>query len=570
MVKRISLGIITRNVEDQIEPLLEQCAPYAYEIVVVDSYSHDNTVKLCKKYGARVHNVACTGSFAQMRNILMNLCTGDYVLMLDADETLEDVNKVFTTDYTQNAYSFPRYNYIDYKESFDTYPDAQTRLIKLGAGVTYSNDLHETVNAKPLMLDSHIIHAKENPDKSEKVYNAIKSYSKYNNANILELIDIMNEETLSGWYPAERFANGDMARWASSNAAMSIECNEPAASSLEIKISTFGDYEVVKMVLESKNGASTDLSVTEPGIYNIPLHPLLFDYEDLEFKITGINKVRDSGDSRDLCAFVDYIRYVGDYKSGYMKLLWNDKQRYYIKGFTYDTAIMECIVHSGWWETDNQYIMQKFIPKDGVCVDVGANIGALAIPMATLAKKVYAFEAGPQIYSMLKSNIVSNNINNIEAINVAVSNKKDVVYFHHNTGNVGGSYVTTDNDATTSYSVPAIRFDTWAKQELQRLDFVKCDIEAFEVKFLKGAKQTFKKYKPIMLIEFNPVAFDNNSTDDTAEDLWNELMQLYEYIYVVEGPNTFRRVRSYDEACQRIDRTTRTLEDLLCTHEPVE
>ena len=36
-------------------------------------------------------------------------------------------------------------------------------------------------------------------------------------------------------------------------------------------------------------------------------------------------------------------------------------------------------------------------------------------------------------------------------------------------------------------------------------------------------------------------------------------------IYVIEGADTLRRVNTIEEACQRIDGTTRTLEDLLCS-----
>jgi FkbM family methyltransferase len=92
--------------------------------------------------------------------------------------------------------------------------------------------------------------------------------------------------------------------------------------------------------------------------------------------------------------------------------------------------------------------MYKLIQSDFVCLDIGANIGSLTIPMAALCNKVFAFEAGFEIFGMLKTNVISNNIDNIEPLYLAISNKKDIVYFHHNRGNVGGSYVTSDSDST--------------------------------------------------------------------------------------------------------------------------
>lgn len=564
----ISLGILTKNVEDSIEPLLEQCASYAHEIIILDSFSTDKTVEIAKRYGARVYEKAFTGSYAELRNFLLNVSTGEYLLMLDADETLEDVHRVFNGNYTDNAYAFPRYNYVDYAESFDTYPDYQTRLIKRNAGVFYNRDIHEIVSGAVTQLDTHIIHDKHNFDVTCSIYDALHSYVKYKTSSWLEVIDIMNNTYTEGWYTAERFANGDMARWCSSHAAMILTCNDPAAQALEFKISTFGEYERIVIELQKEsNEVINSIEINTAGVYRIPFIASQLESNVIYLMVRGYNKIKEIGDSRDLCAFFDYAVFTADYKDGYMKLLWDESEKFYMKGFTYDVAIMECIVKSGWWETDNLALMKQFINADDVCIDVGANIGSLTIPMATLAKQVYAFEAGPEIYGMLKSNLIANDIQNVEALNVAVSNKKDTVYFHHNTGNVGGSYVTATKDEHVTASVDAIRFDTWAKQALQRLDFVKCDIEGFEVKFLKGAKQTFKKYKPKLLIEFNPVAFNNNSTDDTAQDLWDELRAQYEYIYVVEGPNNFRLVESYNDACARIDGTKRTLEDLLCLHD---
>lgn len=571
MAKSISLGILTKNAEDSIEPLLEQCAKYAHEIIIVDSFSNDKTVDIAKKYNARVLTVAFNGSFSKLRNILLNVAKGDYLLMLDTDETLEDVHKFFNADYKDVAYSLPRYNYIDYKESFESYPDYQTRLIKLNSGVTYHNDIHEVVNVNATPLDIHIIHDKHNHNASHNFYVALKSYSKFKHTGWLEIVDIMNTTEATGWYPPEVFANGDMAIWTSSNSKMLVECHDTAAQYMEFRISTFGVYEKILVELTNyDDSVINSIEVTGAGVYKIPFNPNVLINSTGYIKIKGINKIKDIGDPRDLCAFFDYIIFGAEYKDGYMKMLWDESRKFYMKGFTYDVAIMECIIHSGWWETDNLSIIKRFVDKSSVCLDIGANIGSLTIPMSECAKKVYAFEAGPDIYGMLKSNIVANDIKNVEVLNLAVSNKKDVVYFHHNKGNVGGSYVTTNTDVYTTTAVDAIRLDTWAKQELQRLDFIKCDIEAFEVKFLKGARQTLKKYKPVMLIEFNPIAFTNNKSDDSIEDLWNELNSLYEYIYVVEGANVFRRVNSLTEACQRIDGTTRTLEDLLCTHESVE
>jgi hypothetical protein len=53
------------------------------------------------------------------------------MLMLDSDETVEDAYGLFNKTYTANAYALPRHNFVDYVDRPETYPDYQTRLLKL-------------------------------------------------------------------------------------------------------------------------------------------------------------------------------------------------------------------------------------------------------------------------------------------------------------------------------------------------------------------------------------------------------------------------------------------------------
>ena len=561
----ITLGILTKNAGAQLEPLLEQCAPYAHEIIIMDGFSTDNTLTIANKYNAKIYKRAFNGSFAELRNELINLATGEYILMLDSDETLEDVTGLFNKTYTEAVYALPRHNFINYEDKADTYPDYQTRLIRVNSGLKYQNDIHEIINVKPAPLSIHIIHDKHTENETIN-YQSLQSAIKSKTSRWIEYIDITKFISTLGVYDTEYFSNGDVARWFGSGAEIGFMINSPEASELEIKISTFGAYKSVDLELYcGKNTVGLLRNITAAGVYHIPLNDYIIDAPcEVVLTVNGHDKYKEI-DERDLCIFVDHIALTSNYVSGTLKLTWDDTKKYLMHGFSYDTAIMACIRSSGWWETDNLEWMSKLIRPDFVCLDIGANIGSLTIPMAALCDKVYAFEAGFEIFGMLKTNIISNNIKNIDPLYLAVSNKKDIVYFHHNRGNVGGSYVTSDSDSYTTSAVQAIRLDTWAKDNLTRLDFIKCDIEGFEVKFMKGAKQTLKKYKPIMLIEFNPIAYNNNSKDDTIDDLWKELTSIYEYIYVIEGPATLRRVSTLEEACQRIDGTTRTLEDLLCT-----
>lgn len=81
---RLAVLILTYNEEKNIEACL-QSASFADEVIVVDAYSKDQTVKLVEKYGARIVQNEMK-SFAEQRNFAMTQTDADWVFFLDADE----------------------------------------------------------------------------------------------------------------------------------------------------------------------------------------------------------------------------------------------------------------------------------------------------------------------------------------------------------------------------------------------------------------------------------------------------------------------------------------------------
>ena len=61
----------------------------ADEIVIVDTGSKDNTVEICKRYTDKVYFDKWRDDFSYSRNVSLSHCTTDYILIIDADETLE-------------------------------------------------------------------------------------------------------------------------------------------------------------------------------------------------------------------------------------------------------------------------------------------------------------------------------------------------------------------------------------------------------------------------------------------------------------------------------------------------
>lgn len=94
----LSIAMIVKNEEKNIERCLKALrqldGKLSYEIVVVDTGSNDATVDIVKKYTDRVYEHKWNNDFADMRNKSIRYCRGKWILVLDADEVLENPDEV--------------------------------------------------------------------------------------------------------------------------------------------------------------------------------------------------------------------------------------------------------------------------------------------------------------------------------------------------------------------------------------------------------------------------------------------------------------------------------------------
>jgi len=133
MVK-ISGVILTFNEERNIARCIESIQSVVDEIVVVDSFSTDNTEEICKSYGVRFVQYAFEG-YIEQKNRGLSLATYDYVLSLDADEALsseliESVKQI-KQNWTNDGYTMNRLtNYCGtWIHHSGWYPDRKMRLL---------------------------------------------------------------------------------------------------------------------------------------------------------------------------------------------------------------------------------------------------------------------------------------------------------------------------------------------------------------------------------------------------------------------------------------------------------
>lgn len=154
-MKKCSVVIITHNEEKNIERCLHSVQGFADEIVVVDSFSTDNTKNICLSNGARFIEHAFEG-YIEQKNYALAQAQHDYVLSLDADEAIDGVlmqnllaekEKGFPFD----AYEMNRCNYFcgRWIRHGSWYPDRKTRLINRQKAKWGGTNPHDKIIIQP-------------------------------------------------------------------------------------------------------------------------------------------------------------------------------------------------------------------------------------------------------------------------------------------------------------------------------------------------------------------------------------------------------------------------------------
>jgi FkbM family methyltransferase len=148
--------------------------------------------------------------------------------------------------------------------------------------------------------------------------------------------------------------------------------------------------------------------------------------------------------------------------------------------------------------------------KQAVCADVGANVGDYtALLVKHGAKSVFAFEPVPATFAELQARM--KNVSAVIPIQAAVGERTGVIDIHAPHAGGCSTLATRDpnvtflqNERFVSHTVPLVTLDSVAFERGVRFDFVKIDVEGFELEVLRGAARTISEHPPVAFqFEFN-------------------------------------------------------------------
>lgn len=141
---------------------------------------------------------------------------------------------------------------------------------------------------------------------------------------------------------------------------------------------------------------------------------------------------------------------------------------------------------------------------NGLCLDIGANIGVISQALVSEGNAVLAFEPQPELFAILKENLeFASQLNNntFDLRNTAVGDKAGIAempkVYYSEKGNFGGLGLGQSSMYGT-IEVPVMTIDSL---ELPEVGFIKIDVEGYEYEVLVGATETINRCRPILYIE---------------------------------------------------------------------
>lgn len=163
--------------------------------------------------------------------------------------------------------------------------------------------------------------------------------------------------------------------------------------------------------------------------------------------------------------------------------------------------------------TELRPVLARYISDDAVIADVGAHAGQFTKLFAAMAPRghVYSFEPGAYALSILRKVRRAKNLKNVSIVPFGLSDANGAALLHlpiKKSGSLGfglgslsgpkeGSRTHTDKVSITTLD------DFVQENKITRLDFIKCDIEGWELHMLKGAKKTLDSLSPVLMLEVN-------------------------------------------------------------------
>ena len=146
------------------------------------------------------------------------------------------------------------------------------------------------------------------------------------------------------------------------------------------------------------------------------------------------------------------------------------------------------------------------LDDDSVIFDIGANLGwyTLNVIKDIPSRRLYSFEPIEETYYKLKENCEINEVENVNIFNFGFYNENKRIEFYYDVLASGASSLADlrELQSTKKVECNVKKIDDFVKENnIDRIDFIKCDVEGSELFVYEGGLESIKEFKPIIFSE---------------------------------------------------------------------
>jgi FkbM family methyltransferase len=202
------------------------------------------------------------------------------------------------------------------------------------------------------------------------------------------------------------------------------------------------------------------------------------------------------------------------------------------------------IYFKGAFEKDELDVCTRFLTKKSIIFDIGANIGIHSLFYSEAASEgmVYAFEPAQNTYKSLLNNIKS--VPNIIPLNVGLSKVSGILTFYECENDaLSGLKNTLRSKVSQESRVVCFSGDELFRSlPLNRLDFIKIDVEGLEQDVFEGMKNIISSFMPVIFCEIYAGLNSNRNPVQTI----NYLADMGYSVYVLSNKKLLPYVNHND------------------------
>jgi len=198
----------------------------------------------------------------------------------------------------------------------------------------------------------------------------------------------------------------------------------------------------------------------------------------------------------------------------------------------FSTFIDWSVYYFGAYAKEELTCMSEFLSglDDPVVVDVGANVGQHSLFASTIASHVHAFEPFPPVGEKLKEKIARNQLRNVTVHECGLGESDRLLAFRPpTTSNTGTGSFCDPQDGSESIELQVVAADRYFPEAgIDRIDYLKIDVEGFETSVLKGMEQTMRRSRPVCFFEWTQGERGGEDRDGVA--LFPERYRFFRFV----------------------------------------